>query len=228
MSRAYHSIAFTPSVVDSQIRYGSRAAMERVDHTDDKANPAPDPLTDAERAFVAQQDGFYLATTSESGWPYVQFRGGPTGFVTTPDSHTLAWADLRGNRQYISVGNLAHDSKVAMIFLDYARQVRLKVFGLAKVSDVGAARYAGELVVPTHRAIVEREVRVEVQGFDWNCPQHITPRYTAAELETTLAPMRTRMRELETENQELTRRLAARSSSDEERAPASQRRKENP
>ena len=227
MSRSYHSIAFTPSVVDSQVRYGSRAAMERVDHA--VGRPAPDPLTDAERAFVAEQDGFYLATTSESGWPYVQFRGGPPGFVTSPDEHTLAWADLRGNRQYISVGNLAHDPKVAMIFLDYARQVRLKVFGLAKVSDVKASEpYAGQLVVPTYRAIVEREVRVDVQGFDWNCPQHITPRYTAAELAATVAPMRSRLSELETENQVLKHRLAARSSADGPPAPASRRPEENP
>lgn len=227
MSRSYHSIAFTPSVVDSQVRYGSRAAMERVDHA--VGSPVKDPLTDVERAFVAEQDGFYLATTSESGWPYVQFRGGPAGFVTSPDEHTLAWADLRGNRQYISVGNLAHDPKVAMIFLDHARQVRLKVFGLAKVSDVEASEpYAGQLVVPGYRAIVEREIRVDVQGFDWNCPQHITPRYTAAEVAATLAPMRSRMSELDAENQELKSRLAARSSSDGPRTPASQRPEESP
>lgn len=227
MSQSYRSIAFTPSVVDSQVRYGSRAAMQRADHP--VGIPGPDALTDLERAFVAEQDHFYLATTSQSGWPYVQFRGGPAGFVTSLDEHTLAWADLRGNRQYISVGNLAHDAKVAMIFLDYARQVRLKVFGLARVRDVEASEpYVGPLVVPTDRVIVEREVRIEVQGFDWNCPQHITPRYTASELAVSLAPMRSRIHELEAENRELERRLAARSSPDGSRTPAPPRPEENP
>lgn len=232
MSTSYHSIAFTPAVMDAQIHYGSRAAMERMEGHDvgpvDDRGLARDPLTAVEREFIARQDGFYLATTSENGWPYVQFRGGPPGFVTSPDEHTLAWADLRGNRQYISVGNLEHDSRVAMIFLSHAEQSRLKVFGRARLSDVeGRGPYAGKLVVPPYRAVVEREVRVDVQAFDWNCPQHITPRYTARELEPVVGPMRRRVSELESENEELRGRLAAFASAPEESATMSEPREDH-
>src|SRR5689334_5333014 len=130
MSREYYDIAFTPAVRDAQVQYGSRAAQERMHHVENVSVDPHDPMGEAERTFISEQDGFYLATMSQSGWPYVQFRGGPSGFVTTPDEHTLAWPDFRGNRQYITTGNLDGDSRVAMIFLDYARQARLKVFGV--------------------------------------------------------------------------------------------------
>src|SRR4051812_44771290 len=184
MSRSYHRLAFTDHVRDSQVRYGSRAALDRLDgrtaHGGDAGQPH-DPLTAAEQRFVSERDGFYLATVSDSGWPYVQFRGGPAGFVTSPDEHTLAWADFRGNRQYISTGNLSHDRRVALIFMDYPNQLRLKVFGVATVTDVDRGATA-PLAVPGYRAKVEREVRVSVSAYDWNCPQHITPRYSAVEL----------------------------------------------
>jgi predicted pyridoxine 5'-phosphate oxidase superfamily flavin-nucleotide-binding protein len=166
-------------------------------------------MGEAERAFISEQDGFYLATMSQSGWPYVQFRGGPSGFVTTPDEHTLAWPDFRGNRQYITTGNLGGDSRVAMIFLDYARQARLKVFGVAQVRDVlHDVDVARALAPPGYPARVEREVRVRVSAFDWNCPQHITPRYTAEELESVIAPLQRRLKELEQENARLRRATA--------------------
>ena len=209
MSRGYHPIAFTEPVQDAQVRYGSRAAMDRVDRHHPDGEPEapelpPDPLGVEEREFIAERDGFYLATVSSTGWPYVQFRGGPPGFVSCPDEHTIAWADFRGNRQYISTGNLAHDARVSLIFMDYAHQQRLKVFGIARVRDVPAQEpYAGSLAVPGYRARVEREVHVEVSAFDWNCPQHITPRYSAVELEPVLAPLRQRLSELEAENARL-------------------------
>jgi len=187
MSRNYHPIAFTDAVREAQVRYGSRAAIDRTDRhlagQVDGLDTARDPLGSAEREFIAERDGFYLATVSESGWPYVQFRGGPPGFVTSPDEHTVAWADFRGNRQYISTGNVAHDARVSIILMDYAEQLRLKIFGVATIRDVDPqGRYAGALAVPGYPAIVEREVLVEVRAFDWNCPQHITPRYTVKEL----------------------------------------------
>jgi uncharacterized protein len=204
MSRSYHPIAFTPSVQDAQERYGSRAAIDRMDqHLAATPGAAGDPLGNDEREFIAERDGFYLATVSESGWPYVQFRGGPPGFVTCPDEHTVAWADFRGNRQYISTGNVMHDPRVSIIFMDYAHQLRLKVFGVATISDVPRQPpYAGPLAVPGYRAVVEREVRVELTAFDWNCPQHITPRFTAEELVPVLEPLRR-------ENELLRRRLEA-------------------
>lgn len=148
-----------------------------------------------------------MATVSESGWPYVQFRGGPPGFVSIPDDHTLAWADFRGNRQYISTGNLSHDPRVAIIFLDYARQLRLKVYGVVTITDVHDGPYAGTLAVPGYRARTEREMRVEVKAFEWNCPQHITPRFTAEEISQVLDPLRQRVTSLEEENAALRRQL---------------------
>jgi len=214
MSRTYRSIAFTGPVVEAQVEYGSRAALDRVDpqvaSADAEGDRPRDPMGQAERQFIAEQDGFYLATVSENGWPYVQFRGGPRGFVTSPDEHTLAWADLRGNRQYISTGNLHHDPRVALIFLDYARQLRLKVFGYAEVTDVHrGGPYSGPLAVPGYRGRVEREIRVDVSAFDWNCPQHITPRYTTEELAPITDKLRRRVTDLEEENTLLRAQLAA-------------------
>jgi uncharacterized protein len=218
MSRGYRPLAFTPGVIDAQVAYGSRAALERLDRTHpgpggSRADPVDgsehssrvlDPLTDEEREFITGMDGFYLATISETGWPYVQFRGGPPGFVTTPDEHTIAWPDFRGNRQYISTGNLAHDSRAAIIFMDYARQARLKVYGHTRIADLrstppGAISEA----VGAYRAKLEREVCVDVAAYDWNCPQHITPRFSAEELAPVLGPLRQRVAELEAENAQL-------------------------
>lgn len=242
MSHQYHSLAFTTSVLEAQSRYGSRLAVARyhrahgepsTDQHPDAASPAPgrrprpgtgDALTDAERQFIGELDGFYLATVSETGWPYVQYRGGPAGFAATPDEHTIAWADFRGNRQYISTGNLALEGRTALIFMDYARQTRLKVYGWATVRDVptapprrhdgtvtgrhrehpdGASQGGSSLAVPGYPARVEREVRIDVVAYDWNCPQHITPRYTVEELASQLDPVLSRVAELEEENRRL-------------------------
>jgi uncharacterized protein len=212
MSSSYHRLAFTADVLGAQERYGSRVALDRLDRVHPRLEelgqlPVPrDRLTADERGFLGELDGFYLATVSSTGWPYVQFRGGPPGFIRTPDEHTIAWADFRGNRQYISVGNLAGDGRAALIFLDYARQLRLKVFGIARVEDTTPATSAdggGALALEGYRAKVEREVRVEVTAYDWNCPQHIVPRYTAEDLAPVIGPMRSRLRELETENARL-------------------------
>jgi predicted pyridoxine 5'-phosphate oxidase superfamily flavin-nucleotide-binding protein len=241
MSRSYHALAFTDAVLAAQARYGSRAAVERYDRAHDAPAPrrtvigvrAPTPearpgtgdlLTGLERQFLAELDGFYLATVSETGWPYVQFRGGPAGFIRTPDEHTIAWADFRGNRQYISMGNLALEGRAAMIFMDYARQTRLKVYGWASVHDIHAPRPGGHrrpdtgaahtrpqdpamvgtsLAVPGYPGRVEREVRVDVMAYDWNCPQHITPRYTVDELGQQLDPILNRVAELEEMNRVL-------------------------
>jgi uncharacterized protein len=218
MSRSYRPLAFTSSVIDAQVANGSRAALERLDRThpgpggpraepDDgpaQLNRVRDPLTDEEREFIADMDGFYLATISETGWPYVQFRGGPPGFVTTPDEHTIAWPDFRGNRQYISTGNLAHDSRAATIFMDYARQARLKVYGHARIADLrSTSPGATSEAVGGYRAKVEREVRIDVSAYDWNCPQHITPRFSAEELAPVLGPLRQRVTDLEAENARL-------------------------
>jgi uncharacterized protein len=194
VSEGYSAVAETDEVRAAQMRLGSRHARARTGSpvTAPSSGPEPrDPLTDFERAFVAAHDGFYLGSVSSDGWPYVQFRGGPPGFVRSPDEHTLAWADFRGNRQYLSTGNIAGDERVALFFMDYPNQLRLKVFGRARTLDArDDPDLVAELVVPGYRAIVEQAVVVTVVAYDWNCPQHITPRYSEPELEALFAPIR--------------------------------------
>lgn len=175
MTARYASIAFTGSVRDAQTRYGSRSANARLDG----APTEPDSLTEAERAFIAARDGFYLSTVSETGWPYIQFRGGPRGFLRVLDERTIGWADFRGNRQYISMGNATANDRVALFLMDYANQLRLKLFGRLEILDIAERP---ELAVPGYRAKLERAVLVHLEAFDWNCQQHITPRYTVEEL----------------------------------------------
>ncbi|GAA2357673.1 pyridoxamine 5'-phosphate oxidase [Catellatospora methionotrophica] len=197
MSESYASIAFTRHVRQAQERYGSRAAAQRLGDSVPGGGEPRDPLTAFEADFIELRDGFYLASTSDTGWPYVQFRGGPPGFVKVLDEHTLGWADFRGNRQYISVGNIAGDDRVSVFFMDYPRQLRLKVFGHASVVDVrDDPSLAQALTVEGYRAKVERAVTVTVVAFDWNCQQHITPRYSAEELRAVIGPMQEELERL--------------------------------
>lgn len=178
MTHRNSEILFTASVRDAQARYGSREQMERLR----QLGPANDALTEAEREFIQARDGFYLATVSETGWPYIQFRGGPAGFLKVLDAKTLGYADFRGNRQYVSTGNIAHDDRVALFFMDYANRTRLKLLGHARIADAREAPdLAARLTVPGYPARVERAVLITVESYEWNCHQHITPRYTEAE-----------------------------------------------
>jgi predicted pyridoxine 5'-phosphate oxidase superfamily flavin-nucleotide-binding protein len=166
----------------------------------DSAGPAPerDALTDDEIAFIRSRDSFYLATVSENGWPYLQHRGGRPGFLHVLDPRTLAFADYRGNRQMLSTGNLAANDRATLFLMDYPRRTRLKILGHVRVED---ARQHPELVQqlaePDVRRIVERLFFVDVVSFDWNCPKHITPRYTVDEIEELVAPLKQRIAELE-------------------------------
>ena len=185
MSRAFSDIAFTPTVRSVQTQRGSRAAYEPLDHTEDRR----DTLTESEARFIAARDGFYQATVSETGWPYVQFRGGPVGFLKVLDGRTIGYADFRGNVQYVSVGNLLTDDRVALILMDYAHRRRLKILGRARLVDEREdAALLARLVVPGYPARIERGVLITVEAFDWNCPKHITPRYSEAELRALSAP----------------------------------------
>lgn len=175
----YHAIAFTPAVLDLQEKGGSRMAYARVGE-----RPGGNAvLGPPEQAFIAERDGFYLATVSETGWPYVQFRGGPTGFVRTPDERTIAWADFRGNQQFISSGNVSAEDRVALFFMDYPGQRRLKVFGrLTFLAEPDHPELARDLAVQGYRGKVDRVALVTVEAWDRNCPQHIPRRYTLHEL----------------------------------------------
>ena len=169
-----------------------------------------DRFTEAEAAFIAERDSLYMATISESGWPYVQHRGGPPGFIRILDEKTLAIPDFRGNRQYISTGNLATNDRAALILMDYPRRRRLKLYAHVEAKDLASdPALAAELALPGYRAKVERALVIHLEAFDWNCPQHIIPRFSEAELEPALAPMRARLKALEEENRTLRAELAA-------------------
>jgi hypothetical protein len=178
MSSRFASIAFTRAVRQLQERDGSRSHYAR----GDSAGGGADPLGAEEAAFIRERDSFYLATVSETGWPYVQHRGGPRGFLKVLDAQTLAFADFRGNRQHVSEGNLAVNDRVAMILVDYANRERLKLLGRARMADAAdEPDLAVQLADPGYGAKVERVAVIRIEAFDWNCPQHITPRYTKEE-----------------------------------------------
>ena len=139
-----------------------------------------------------------MASVSSSGWPYVQWRGGPPGFLRVLDDRTLGWADFRGNRQYLSVGNAASDPRVALLVLDHARQQRLKVTGRLTFRDArDDTELAEALTVAGYDARVERVAILAVEAFDWNCPQHMTPRFTGEQIAAAVAPLHERIDELE-------------------------------
>jgi ferredoxin-NADP reductase/predicted pyridoxine 5'-phosphate oxidase superfamily flavin-nucleotide-binding protein len=194
MARKFAEITFTPAVKAAQTRYGSRAANERFERAEDPGNT----LSEVEAAFIEARDGFYQATVNEDGWPYVQFRGGPPGFLKVLDERTIGYADFRGNIQYLSVGNLAANDRIAMILMDYPNRRRLKIWARARIVHHDEdPELLARLEVPTYRARVERAVVMTVEAVDWNCPQHITPRFSEAEIDELTAPLRTRVAELE-------------------------------
>lgn len=211
MSNAFADIAFTPSVQAAQQRDGSRSnyagdlerSGEIVNHN----------LGEAEVAFIAAQRSFYLATVSETGWPYVQHRGGPVGFLKVQDQNTVAFADFAGNRQFVSVGNLAGNDRAAMILVDYGRRVRLKLLGRLHIRDLARGdSLSQQLITPGYRARAQRAFVMTVEAFDWNCPQHIPQRFEAEDVTQALAERDARIAELESQIAELESQIADRSS----------------
>ena len=187
MSQAFSDIAFTPAVRAMQTRMGSRKNYAQLDESEDRR----DQLGETEAEFIAAQDSFYQATVSETGWPYVQFRGGPIGFLKVLDSKTIGYADFRGNVQYISVGNFLNNDRVSIILMDYRNQRRLKILGRVQIIGLEEdAALIARLESQNYRARVERGVLITVEGYDWNCPQHITPRFTESEVYVANAPLR--------------------------------------
>ena len=196
MSHAFFDIAFTPSVRAAQRRDGTHDGY--VPGLEGGAEPSNRRLGASEAGFIAAQRSCYMATVSETGWPYVQHRGGPCGFLKVLDAQTLAFADFAGNRQQISVGNLASNDRVALILVDYARRVRLKILGRLSVHDLsGDDALAAKLVMPGYRARPQRAMSIQVAGYDWNCPQHIPERLDAEDVEHALAERDARIEELE-------------------------------
>ena len=205
MGRSFAQIAFTPLVKEEQARHGSRSQYERIQ----KMSEPGDALTEYEREFIGARDSFYLATVSETGWPYIQHRGGEPGFLHVLDDRTLGFADYRGNRQYISLGNLNHDDRVALFLMDYPSKTRLKILGHAAVHEGESAQKLIEgLSTLKERKLVERAITIRVDAFDWNCQQHITPRYTEEQVVKVVAPLRQRLSDLEEENKRLQEEIA--------------------
>ena len=193
MPRAFAAISFTPSVKAAQTRYASREANLGFELAEDTRSE----LTQREADFIEARDSFYQATVNEDGWPYVQHRGGPQGFLKVLDQNTLGFADFSGNRQYLSVGNLQANDRIAMILMDYREQRRLKIWGRVKiVHEIDAPELIAQLEMPAYRARIERAFVITVEAWDWNCPQHITPRYTDADIETLIAPMQAEIAQL--------------------------------
>lgn len=185
-------IMLTPAVKAAQERYFGKhqsapVAHERYSFTDDEA------------VFITNRDSFYMATVSSDGWPYLQHRGGPAGFLKVIDPQTLGFADFKGNRQLLSTGNLAASDRVSLFLMDYPHRERLKILGHARVLDAREHPALADQLAPTPelRGSVERLFLIDVIAFDWNCPKYITPRYTAAEIEGVTAPLRARIAELE-------------------------------
>ena len=195
MAYGFMDIASTPSVRAAQASMGADHLWQ-----DFKGHRDFDHFTDNEAAFIAERDSFYLATVSETGWPYVQHRGGPRGFLKVVDDRTLAFADYRGNRQYISTGNLAVNQRASLFLMDYAHRARLKIYAHIDTVALDADPALTALVtVPSYKAKLERIFRVRLEAFDWNCPQHITPRFTEDEVTEAVRPLRDRVKALQAE-----------------------------
>jgi hypothetical protein len=201
----FMDIARTPSVKAAQEANGTAAMWENF-----KGHREFSRFTEAEAHFIASRDSFYMATVSETGWPYVQHRGGPPGFLRVIDDKTLAFADFRGNLQYISVGNATANDRAALILMDYPNRRRLKIYASIEVKNLNAdPALAEKLMLPGYKAKPERAIVLHLEAFDWNCQQHITPRFSEAELEPALASVGMQIAQLQAENKMLREKIAA-------------------
>jgi predicted pyridoxine 5'-phosphate oxidase superfamily flavin-nucleotide-binding protein len=167
-----------------------------------EGEPYNQELGPEEMDFITLRDTFYIASVSETGWPYVQHRGGAPGFIKVLDATTLGFADYRGNRQYVSVGNVSRDDRVALILVDYPNRTRLKILGHARIVPPDETDLMARLDVPAYGARVERGFMIKIAAYDWNCPQHITPRFTEAEIESLVRNLKERLASLEAQLQQ--------------------------
>jgi predicted pyridoxine 5'-phosphate oxidase superfamily flavin-nucleotide-binding protein len=202
---SFGKLAFTPLVKKLQELHGSRTQYARME----KRGEPQDRLGEFEREFLGERDTFYWATTSSTGWPYIQLRGGPKGFLKVIDDRTLAFADYRGNKQYITTGNLMSDDRVALILVDYPHQARLKILGHVEIFEGDkAVDWLPRVRVRDYKAVIERVFVIHIEAYDWNCPQHITPRYTADEIRDAIHAVEDNSNRLELENETLREELA--------------------
>jgi len=195
----YSEIAFSDASKRFQERFGSRVSYARMEN-----HYTPDGLTESETEFISHQDNFYIATIGENGFPYIQFRGGPKGFLKVIDNQTLGFIDFRGNMQYVSAGNLTTNNKASLILLDQAAKARLKIYAEVEIKELNqdAALYE-KLNLPDYKFKPERIFILHIKAFDWNCPQHITERYTLEEIREELAEHNEYIKALRAENERL-------------------------
>ncbi|MGP6087386.1 pyridoxamine 5'-phosphate oxidase family protein [Antarctobacter jejuensis] len=195
----FGQLMFTRAVQAEQDKRGSRALCDSL-----AARAAPTALGDEERAFIESRDSFYMASLSETGWPYVQHRGGPAGVLRVIGPTRLGFADYRGNRQYVSTGNLAGNDRVSLFLMDYPRKGRLKILGHAQIVNAETDPVLAQRLSAPDAPAAERLVTIDVVAFDWNCPKYITPRLTEDEIAAVLGP---RLQEMTTEIELLRARL---------------------
>jgi len=202
----YAEIAFSEASKSFQERFGSRASYARIEQ-----QKITSGLTQNELYFISRQDNFYMATIGESGFPYIQFRGGPEGFLKALDDNTLGFIDFEGNKQYITVGNLVTNNKVALFMLDQAAKARLKIYAEAEVVEIeGNDELLARLNPGDYKYKAYRIIILHVKAYDWNCPQHITERYSIEEIREEFAAQHEYVNKLRTENARLKELLGAR------------------
>ena len=203
MAKNFASLAFTDAVKEMQEKMGSRKSYARMER-----EIYIDGLTENEIDFISQQNSFYMATIGENDFPYIQHRGGPKGFVKVLDEKRIGFIDFKGNMQYISVGNIATNNNVALIMVDYPLRTRLKILARAEIVELkdNPALY-DSLDLGDYKFKPERMMVLYVEAYDWNCPQHITPRYTVEDIEAAFAPQREYVAKLENELKELKQKL---------------------
>lgn len=203
MAKNFAALAFTDTVKAMQEKLGSRASYARMER-----DTYVDGLTENEIDFIAQRDSFYIASFGENSFPYIQHRGGPKGFVKVLDAKRIGFIDFRGNMQYISVGNIATNNNVALIMVDYPAKARLKILARAEIVELKDAPSLYDLLdFDDYKFKPERMMVLHVEAYDWNCPQHITPRYTVEDIEEAFAGQRNHIAKLEAEVKELRQKL---------------------
>ena len=203
MAKNFAEIAFTPEVRKLQEQMGSRSSYARMER-----DVLQDGLTESEAEFISQRDSFYMASIGENGFPYIQHRGGPKGFIKVLDAKNLGFIDFKGNMQYITVGNLATNNNVSLIMVDYPAKTRLKIYARARIAELkDEPELFKFLDLENYKFRPERMMVLNVEAYDWNCPQHITPRYTEGEIMELFATQINRIDELQTEIAELKLKL---------------------
>jgi predicted pyridoxine 5'-phosphate oxidase superfamily flavin-nucleotide-binding protein len=203
MAKNFASIAFSDEAKSLQQKHGSRASYARMER-----EVYQDGLTKNEMAFISQRDSFYMATVGESGFPYIQHRGGPKGFIKVLDAKRIGFIDFKGNMQYISVGNMITNDKVALIMVDYPARARLKLYARAEIVELKDDPALYELLdLSEYKFRPERMLVLHIEAYDWNCPQHITPRYTVEEIEEVVAAQKNYTSKLEAEIKSLKQKL---------------------